>query len=200
MTTNRFLYPLFIGISDGLVLPLAAACGLATAQFPPGTILVTGSIIGIAGALAMGFSTWHTLREEMSHGSGHHHDLLGRIGISASVEREVSAQLHEEHAKWNEAIGVTGHHAEYHAPAAQAIITGLGYLTGALISMAPFAVAKTTSTALLVALPVVLLLLFTSTWLKSRMAGIPAVSQALRSTLYGAFAFVAAYLVARLIS
>src|SRR5688500_2668921 len=59
---------IIIGISDGLTVPFALVAGLSAIALPANTIFLTGIIAVVAGALAIGFGGYFTIKSE-----GHHH-------------------------------------------------------------------------------------------------------------------------------
>ena len=68
-----------LGLSDGLVEILAATTGLAAASGRPGLVATTGLVVGIAGALSMGISTFASSRSQRQVSEG----IIKRISLAS---------------------------------------------------------------------------------------------------------------------
>ncbi|MDF2384334.1 VIT1/CCC1 transporter family protein [Nostoc ellipsosporum NOK] len=193
--SDAVLADIIIGISDGLSVPFAIATGLTAARAGSEIILVAGLAATVIGAIGMGFSGYHTVKDESS-GPREDRAFYANIGFTKEMQDEAMEALTQEQQTVLQQLS----ESQFNSPRGSGFIIGFSYLAGGLIPLAPFFFINDTWTALKIAAPVTLICLFMFGYLKNRLSNANPWLGAARMLLLGTLAAGAAFVLARIIT
>ena len=221
-TASESVRDVVIGMADGLTVPFALAAGLSGMTSVTTAVVVTAGLAEVAaGSIAMGLGGFLAARSDAEHFA---HEKLRE---QQEVERVPDVEEHEV-AEVFQAYGLTeteiapilrafrnNHPAwvdfmmkfelglEEPDPkrALRSALTIAGaYIAGGLIPLSPYMVISSTQAALLASVVVTLLALMVFGYVKGRFTGTRPWRSAWQTTLIGAVAAAAAFLIARVFS
>lgn len=185
---------IIIGVSDGLSVPFAVATGLTAAAADQGMILTAGLAATLIGAIGMGFSGYHTVKDE-SAGPKESRQFYANIGFTEEMQEEAMAALTEEQQAALQQLS----ESHFNSPRLSGFIIGFSYFAGGLIPLAPYFFIDDAWVALTIAAPVTLVCLFIFGYLKNRLSNANPWLGAARMLLLGALAAGAAFLLAHIL-
>ncbi len=148
-----------LGMSDGLVEILSVSAGLAGAYGSPFHVALGSTIVGIAGALSMGISTYTSVKAQKQVRQG----ILARVKLASKYvagvfisrireymkkrgfSEETADKISSEASKDDELLGKMIAEEEYglreetlENPLKAGLYTGIFYIMGALIPLTPY--------------------------------------------------------------
>ncbi len=148
-----------LGMSDGLVEILSVSAGLAGAYGSPFHVALGSTIVGIAGALSMGISTYTSVKAQRQVRQG----ILARVKLASKYvaevfvsriseymkrkgfSRETADRISKEASENQELLGKMISEEEYglkeealENPVKAGLYTGIFYIMGALIPLTPY--------------------------------------------------------------
>lgn len=210
-TRSLFLINFITGISDGLVLPLAA-CMIALPFFGgrPLMIAATGVVLALLGASVFGWARYKGEEEEIHHKhpelgleeAERELALLKNIGIDDALTESMKVEMEQERALWLKEIRENELGWEQHdkkRACRSAIDTAAGFFTGGILVALPFAVVSQDLLSLLIPLVWALLCMVLQGWLKGRITGRNPAGAAMLSGLRGVAIMIIAGLLAWII-
>lgn len=194
---SLFLVNFLTGISDGLVLPLAA-CIIALPFFmgQPAMLGGTGMVIGLFGALIFAWARYSGEQEEIHHKHPEHGleeaqreiNLLRHIGIDDALTEAMKTEMEQERALWLKEVqdNELGWEQQDKSRARRAALhTGLGFFAGAVLVTAPFALVNRAVVSAIIPLLWILLCLLLLGWYRGKVTGRDPVRAAVLSALRG---------------
>ncbi len=194
---SLFLINFLTGISDGLVLPLAA-CILALPFFMERPVIVIGIGLttGFFGALVFGWARYSGEQEEILHKhpelgleeAQREINLLRNIGIDDSLTEEMKAEMEQERKLWLKEVEeneLGWEQQDKNRARRSAMHTGLGFFAGAVLVAVPFALVNRAPVSAVIPLLWILLCLFLLGWYKARLTGRKPLAAAAISGLRG---------------
>ena len=220
-TAGEFVRDVVIGMSDGLTVPFALAAGLSGAV-PQTRLIVIGGLAEIAaGSIAMGLGGYLAARSDTEHYEQE------RLREQREVE-EIPDEEAREVSKVFQSYGLTQEESApivdalrqrpkawvdfmmrfelgleepepRRALTSAATIAG-AYVAGGFIPLSPYMILGNAWHGLLWSATVTLLALAGFGYIKGRFTGVPALRSASQTTVIGALAATAAFVLARLIS
>jgi VIT1/CCC1 family predicted Fe2+/Mn2+ transporter len=183
-----------LGMSDGLVEILAVTTGLAGATGSPIAVAISGLVVGIAGAISMGISTYSSTRSQRQIQEG----IIGRIASASKFVAHVfkeRIQAHFEKRGYSRNLSVavaeeTGHdrrlltnmiaEEEYGVreenlgnPTYAALYAGITNLVAAFIPLLPYFFMPNILTALIMSVVLATLALAITGFLVAVLAYMP---------------------------
>ena len=221
-TASESVRDVVIGMADGLTVPFALAAGLSGMTSVTTTVVVTAGLAEVAaGSIAMGLGGFLAARSDAEHFA---HEKLRE---EQEVERVPDVE-EQEVAEVFQAYGLTeteiapilrafrNNHPAWvdfmmkfelgleepdpkRALRSASTIAG-AYIAGGLIPLSPYIVLSSIQTALLASVMVTLLALMVFGYVKGRFTGTRPWRSAWQTTLIGAVAAAAAFLIARVFS
>jgi VIT1/CCC1 family predicted Fe2+/Mn2+ transporter len=219
--SSESLRDFVIGMSDGLTVPFALAAGLAGAVDTTTLIVVAGAAEIAAGTIAMGLGGYMGAKTEKEHYDAEHaretyevdklthveiaetQQILKEFGVPPEHVEAVTQGIMRDPKKWVDfmmkfELGLERPDPRrlYKSP----LIIGGAYAVGGTIPLLPFVFIPQVQPALELSIAVSLVALFAFGAFKGRATGQPMLKGALQTTLIGALAAGAAFLIARLIS
>lgn len=215
---SPFLSDLVIGMSDGLIVPLALTVGLSRVTDSAATIASIGIVALTAGAIAMGMGGYLTARSEKDlftpeHAATGHHVPVGTgndieevraflagLGLSEELQAKAAEEWTKEKKDWSALL------KDVESPATQqqratkmGLNIGVSYALGGCIPVMPYFFTDT-ATAFNISLALAILVLPTLGYLKSRVTGLSPLAGILRTTITGLLAATGAFIVANIFS
>ena len=215
-----FVKDVVIGMADGLTVPFALAAGLSGAVDST-TIIVTAGIAEIAaGSIAMGLGGYLAGRTEVDHYNAElareYHEaevfpekekeevreVLEEYGVSKDSSKLIAEEMSKDKEKWVKfmmrfELGLEKPDAKRASRSAFNI--GVAYIVGGLVPLTPYILIHNSRQALYVSVLVTLIALFIFGFLKAKAVGEHQWKGAVKTTLIGALAAGAAFLLASLI-
>lgn len=180
-----------MGLSEGLVVPLAVAIGLHLARQPLSIVVIPVLAQAVAGALAMALGNYSTAKEEMNAGAdtGQEETFYTKLGMDENLSGEIAMDtLAERKRLAYESVSDT-HVAK------KALLTGVGYLLGgAWVAMLYYGL-HTMDSGFLIMILVMLASVGMVSVAKSRLRQENVGGQLVRSLLVAAGAGIATWLV-----
>ncbi len=216
----EFVKDIVIGMADGLTVPFALAAGLSGAVDST-TIIITAGIAEIAaGSIAMGLGGYLAGRTEVDHYNSELAreyieveqfpekekaevvEVLEEFGVSETASKGIVEEMSKDKEKWVKfmmrfELGLEKPDAKRARNSALTI--GIAYIVGGLVPLSPYLFIHDSRQALLISVGVTLIALFVFGYLKAKAIGQPEWQGALKTTLIGALAAGAAFLLASLI-
>ena len=209
---SLFLVNFLTGISDGLVLPLAA-CIIALPFFLGSPVMLTGTglAVGLFGALVFAWARYSGEQEEIHHKHPEHGleeaqreiDLLRHIGIDDVLTETMKTEMARERVLWLKEVqdNELGWEQQDKQRARYAALhTGLGFLAGAVLVTAPFALVNPAIVSAIIPLLWILLCLLLLGWYKGKVTDRNPVHAAVFSALRGLVIIVIAGAIAWIVS
>jgi VIT1/CCC1 family predicted Fe2+/Mn2+ transporter len=216
----QFLKDIVIGMADGLTVPFALAAGLSGAVDTTGIILTAGIAEIAAGSIAMGLGGYLAGRTEVDHYKSELErenfevdefpekekveveEVLQEFGVNARSSREIVEEMSKDKEKWVKfmmrfELGLEK--PDEKRASQSALNIGLAYIVGGLVPLSPYAFFNNSHQALMVSVAVTLIALFIFGYLKAKAIGQVPMAGAFKTTLIGALAAGAAFLLAKLI-
>lgn len=190
-TASLFPVDFITGLSDGLILPLAACMiALPFAQERVLAPVVAGLAVGLAGACAFGWARYAGEREEIDHKhpqlgleeAERELSLLKAIGIDDGLTESMKAEMARERELWLREVQeheLGWEQADDARARRGALHTATGFLTGAVLVSAPFLLVHTFSLSLAGPLCWALFCLLVTGWCKGRLTGRPKIITAI---------------------
>jgi VIT1/CCC1 family predicted Fe2+/Mn2+ transporter len=219
-SSPEFVRDIVIGMADGLTVPFALAAGLSGVVDTTGIILTAGIAEIAAGSIAMGLGGYLAGRTEIDHYKSELAreyievdefpekekaevvEVLEEFGVSTKSSKEIVEEMSKDKDKWVKfmmrfELGLEKPDEKRAAQSARNI--GLAYIVGGLVPLAPYMFVQDSTEALFISVGVTIIALFIFGYLKARAIGQPAWAGAFKTTLIGALAAGAAFLIASLI-
>jgi VIT1/CCC1 family predicted Fe2+/Mn2+ transporter len=216
----QFLKDIVIGMADGLTVPFALAAGLSGAVDTTGIILTAGIAEIAAGSIAMGLGGYLAGRTEVDHYKSELErenfevdefpekekveveEVLQEFGVSSRSSREIVEEMSKDKEKWVKfmmrfELGLEK--PDEKRASRSALNIGAAYIVGGLVPLAPYMFISNAGRALMVSVGVTLIALFIFGFLKAKAIGQAPMAGAFKTTLIGALAAGAAFLLAKLI-
>ncbi|RYZ26074.1 MAG: hypothetical protein EOP49_43850, partial [Sphingobacteriales bacterium] len=203
---------LITGMSDGLIIPFAIVTGMSSIHAERDTVLVTGIVAILIGAIAMGRGGYRAGLAAMSPRSKEGDSLppaddevqktkafLSNLGLNEEMQDKAVADIHKDREEWNEFIVKHDLRDSSYTPQ-QATRSGLtialGYLIGGLIPVMPYFFLNSTHNALKIAAPLTIFFLGLLGFLKNKMLALNPLLGAMQMAFTGAAAAAAAFFAA----
>jgi VIT1/CCC1 family predicted Fe2+/Mn2+ transporter len=216
----NFVKDVVIGMADGLTVPFALAAGLSGAVDTTAIIVTAGIAEIAAGSIAMGLGGYLAGRTEVDHYTAELEreyyeaevfpekekeevrEVLEEYGVSKDSSKLIAEEMSKDKEKWvtfmmRFELGLEKPDAKRASQSAFNI--GAAYVVGGLVPLAPYIFIKNSREALYVSVLVTLIALFIFGFLKARAIGEHQWKGAIKTTLIGALAAGAAFLLASLI-
>jgi VIT1/CCC1 family predicted Fe2+/Mn2+ transporter len=218
---SDFLRDVVIGMSDGLTVPFALAAGLSGAVADTAIVVTAGLAEIAAGSIAMGLGGYLAGQTEQEHydaelrreydevkrvpevEKAEVREVLADYGISETLQHAVADEMAQHPDKWVEfmmrfELGLEK--PDIHRAKKSAANIGLSYVVGGIVPLSPYFFAGTPQRGLVYSCLVTVLTLLLFGYFKSKATGQPPVAGALKTTLIGALAAAAAYLIGRAVA
>ena len=219
LNSSNAIRDIVIGMSDGLIVPFALAAGLTGAAVSTNIIVIAG-IAGIAaGSITMGLGGYLAGKTEQDHYNSELKREYGAVervperekeevrqffknlGLSQELQTQAVEEIAKDKEKWLDLL--RKHELGLEKPdswetAKSALNIGLSYVVGGFVPLGPYFFTDEPMTALKISAVFTLGCLFIFGFLKSKFTGVNALTGALRVTVTGAVAAVAAFGVAKL--
>lgn len=221
ITSSEALRDFVIGMSDGLTVPFALAAGLAGAVDATTLIVVAGVAEIAAGAIAMGLGGYMGAKTEKEHYDSEERrelrevelvphveekevaDILRQFGVPEAQVPAVVGGIRQNPKQWVDfmmkfELGLERPNPKrmYQSP----LIIGGAYALGGFIPLLPYILFEHVSQALPVSCAVSIVALFAFGAFKGYFTGQKMFRSAVQTTLIGAAAAAAAFVIARLVS
>lgn len=208
-------------MSDGLTVPFALAAGLSGAVNATRVIVIAGLAEIAAGSIAMGLGGYLAARSDAEHYDNERRreereivektaaeerevrEILTSYGLSREDAQPIIDAFHKDHMAWVDWMMRFELGLEKPDPARainSALTIALSYIAGGLVPLAPYIVIPSARLALEASVGATILALFVFGYLKGRFTGTRPLSSAVRTTVIGGLAALAAYGIARAIS
>lgn len=217
-TAAEIVRDVVIGMSDGLTVPFALAAGLTGAATTSGVIVTAGVAEIAAGAIAMGLGGYLASKSETDHYDSEEtreyreireipemeveetKQILMQFGLSSEATEPLIKSLAERPEDWVKfmmrfELGLE--RPEPSRAAFSAATIAVSYVVGGLIPLAPYTIVKSSQAALILSACETLLALVVFGYIKGALTGIPPFKSAAQTSVIGALAAGAAYLIAR---
>lgn len=215
-----FVRDIVIGMADGLTVPFALAAGLSGAVDTSGIILTAGIAEIAAGSIAMGLGGYLAGKTEVDHYASELareyqeaeifpekekeevREVLEEYGVSETSSKLIAEEMSKDKEKWVKfmmrfELGLEKPDAKRASRSAFNI--GIAYIVGGLVPLSPYIFIHDSREALLISVAVTLIALFVFGFLKAKAIGQHTWKGAIKTTLIGALAAGAAFLLASLI-
>ena len=220
-TAPAMVRDIVIGMSDGLTVPFALAAGLSGAVNAARVIVIAGLAEIAAGSIAMGLGGYLAARSDAEHYDNERRreereivektaaeerevrEILTGYGLSREHAQPIIDAFHKDHMVWVDWMMRFELGLEKPDPKRavnSAITIALSYIAGGLVPLAPYMAAGNTRFALGASVVATLLALFVFGYWKGRFTGAQPLYSAVRTTIIGGLAALAAYGIARAIS
>ncbi|MDP4209989.1 MAG: VIT1/CCC1 transporter family protein [Bacteroidota bacterium] len=220
-TGSQMVRDIVIGMSDGLTVPFALTAGL-TGAIASNTIIITAGMAEIvAGSIAMGlggylagttdYHHYHAERKreywEVENWTEREkleiREILSEYGISPENQEGVVNDLAKNSDKWVDfmmrfELGLE--EPEISQASKSALVIALSYVIGGLVPLSAYFFTSTPIQGLYISVIVTLIALFTFGYIKSKLIGQSPILGAIKTTLIGAVASAAAFLIAKAIA
>lgn len=216
-TGSELIRDIVIGMSDGLTVPFALAAGLSGAVDSNKIIVTAGLAEIIAGSIAMGLGGYLAGKTDFDHyyselkreyfetekfpekEKEEVREILGEYGVSEAGQVAVANELAQNKDNWVRfmmrfELGLEEPHLN--RARNSAITIASSYVVGGLIPLSPYIIVSSAGEALIGSVVITLLALFIFGYIKSRVTGQSPFAGAVKTTLIGAVAATAAYLMA----
>ena len=220
-TGSQKIRDIVIGMSDGLTVPFALTAGLTGAVTSNMIIITAGMAEIIAGSIAMGLGGYMAGVTDYQHYQSEKkrefwevehlaekekeeiREILSTYGVKSESQERFVEDLSKSPEKWVDFMmrfELNLEEPEINRARNSALLIAISYVVGGLVPLSAYFFTSTPFTGLYFSVAITLLALFTFGYLKSRVTGQPPIAGALKTTLIGALASAAAFLIARLIS
>jgi VIT1/CCC1 family predicted Fe2+/Mn2+ transporter len=216
----EFVRDIVIGMADGLTVPFALAAGLSGVVDTTGIILTAGIAEIAAGSIAMGLGGYLAGRTEIDHYNSELArenseveeypekekaevvEVLEEFGVSKKSSKEIVEEMSKDKENWVKfmmrfELGLEK--PDEKRASRSAFNIGVAYIVGGLVPLTPYIFIHNSREALFVSVGVTIIALFIFGFLKAKAIGQHPWGGALKTTLIGALAAGAAFLLASLI-
>jgi VIT1/CCC1 family predicted Fe2+/Mn2+ transporter len=220
-TGSETVRDIVIGMSDGLTVPFALTAGLSGAV-SSNTIVITAGIAEIiAGSIAMGLGGYLAGQTAYDHYFAEQKreyqeveivpekekqeiiDILADYGITADVKKDFVNELSKDKDKWVKFMMKFELNLEepvLNSARKSAITIALAYVLGGFIPLLSYIFTQTPSHGLYYSVIVTILALLLFGYFKNKAIGQNPLLGALKTTVIGALAAGAAFIIAKLVS
>ncbi|HEX2977620.1 MAG TPA: VIT1/CCC1 transporter family protein [Candidatus Babeliales bacterium] len=219
-TASDTVRDIVIGMSDGLTVPFALAAGLSGAVDSTGIVITAGLAEMAAGSIAMGLGGYLAAKSDAEHYATEEIREYSEIEKMAEVEKlEVTKILMDYGLTSDQGLAIVealskrpkdyvdfmmrfelGLEKPNPTRAFKSAITiALAYIAGGLVPLLPYILMSSAKKALPVSAICTLIALFIFGYVKGRFTSLRPVRGAIQTTLIGALAATAAFIIARLV-
>ena len=218
LQSSDFITDVVIGMSDGLTVPFALAAGLSGAVQSNAVVITAGIAEIVAGSIAMGLGGYLAGKTEQEH---YQNELkreyaeveaipekekdeikliFAQYGLNESSQNIIADELAMDKDKWVDfmmqyELGLEKPNVNRARNSAATI--GISYIVGGLIPLTAYFFTQTPYQGLLISAILTVICLFIFGYFKSKVTGQPPVIGAVKVTLIGITAAIAAFLVAK---
>lgn len=210
-----------IGMSDGLTVPFALTAGLTGAITSNVIIITAGMAEIVAGSIAMGlggylagtteYQHYHSERkreywevENWTEREKHEiREILGEYGVSPENQEGVVNDLAKNPDKWVDFMmrfELELEEPKINQATKSAMVIALSYVVGGLVPLSAYFITSTPLKGLYISVVVTIMALFSFGYFKSKIMGQSPIKGALKTTLIGALASAAAFMIAKAIA
>ena len=216
--SSEFITDIVIGMSDGLTVPFALAAGLSGAVQSNAVVITAGIAEIVAGSIAMGLGGYLAGKTEQEHYQSELNReneeveiipekekeevklIFAGYGLSHQTQSIIADELAKDKVKWvnfmmKYELGLEKPDANRARNSAATI--GFSYIAGGLIPLAGYFFTHTPTQGLLISAILTVICLFLFGYFKSKVTGQPLFKGALKVTLIGIAAALAAFIVAK---
>lgn len=211
---------LVLGMSDGLTVPFALAAGLTGAIAASGIVVTAGLAEIAAGSISMGLGGFLAAKSQAEHYDRERRieereietqpeveaqeirDIFSSYGIKSGIEPMLK-ELRQDHKLWVDFMmrNELGLERPTDARARNSALTiASAYVIGGLVPLSPYFFIHEARLAVVPSVAVTLAVLFAFGFVKAFISGVNPIKSALQTTIVGAVAATAAFLLARLVS
>jgi vacuolar iron transporter family protein len=211
---------LVLGMSDGLTVPFALAAGLTGAIAASGLVVTAGLAEIAAGSISMGLGGYLAAKSQAEHYDRERRveeheiesqpdveaqeirDIFGKYGIKSGIDSMIK-ELRQDPKLWvdfmmrNE-LGLE--RPSERRARSSAITIASAYVIGGLVPLSPYFFIHEARLAVIPSVIVTLVVLFTFGFAKAFVSGVSPLKSAIQTTIVGAVAATAAFILARLVS
>jgi len=221
LMNSAFISDLVIGMSDGLTVPFALAAGLSSAVHSNGLILTAGAAEIIAGSIAMGLGGFLAGQTEVEHYDSELKkeyweideypeveikevkDIFEGMGLSANTQELAVQEMIKDKDNWvnfmmKYELGLEKPDKDRARKSAFNI--GFAYIAGGTIPLLSYVFTSTPDAGFKLSFLVTVVCLLLFGYYKSKVTGQKPVWGALKVTLIGVVAALAAYFLVRAFS
>jgi vacuolar iron transporter family protein len=220
-TGSQKVRDIVIGMSDGLTVPFALTAGLTGAVASNVIIITAGLAEIIAGSIAMGLGGYLAGITEYQHYQSEKkrefwevenlperekeeiREILGQYGVQETSQEAFIDDLSKSPEKWVDFMmrfELNLDEPEVNQARNSALLIALSYVIGGMVPLSAYFFTSDPMSGLSISVIITLFALFTFGYLKSKITGQAPIAGALKTTIIGALASAAAFLIARLIS
>jgi VIT1/CCC1 family predicted Fe2+/Mn2+ transporter len=190
-----------VGISDGLIVPLALTAGLSRVFADSIDIASVGITGAFVCAAAMGLANYYAAKHEAYHYTQPIDlpNVKTELGLDDTVTSVISGEMENEQKEWSEMMQIHGMNSgEFNSRVQRdtALLIAAGYVIGGIIPVLPYVFSRSANGGLFVSCLVTVAALFMFGYFKAKLTSQQKWSGAIRSALIGCVSATAAYLVA----
>ena len=219
LRSSDLITDIVIGMSDGLTVPFALAAGLSGAVQSNSVVITAGIAEIVAGSIAMGLGGYLAGKTEQEHYQSELKreyaevinipekekeevkEVFAQYGLNGPVQEIIADELAKDKDKWVDfmmkyELGLEKPDSNRAGKSAAAI--GISYITGGLIPLTAYFFTQTPYQGLMISALLTVICLFLFGYFKSKVTGQPPLKGALKVTLIGITAAIAAFLVAKI--
>ncbi len=215
------LRDIVIGLSDGLTVPFALAAGVSVAVASTRVVVTAGLAEIVAGSISMGLGGYLAARTDVERYVSERRREYREVELVPHIERDEVRDVFREYGLAGPELERVVEHIvadpdrwvdfmmrfelglerpqTYHAPVS-ALTIAVSYALGGLVPLIPYVLIRDMRGALWLSCGLTLLALFLFGGYKARMTRTPRLRGAIQTTLIGAAAAAAAFVIARLVS
>jgi VIT1/CCC1 family predicted Fe2+/Mn2+ transporter len=216
--SSEFITDIVIGMSDGLTVPFALAAGLSGAVQHNSIVITAGIAEIVAGSIAMGLGGYLAGKTEQEHYQSElrrEYEEIDEIpeeekkeirlvfaeyGLNELTQNTIADELAKNRDKWVDfmmkyELGLEKPNVNRARNSAATI--GISYIIGGLIPLTGYFFTNTPYQGLIVSAILTVICLFLFGYFKSKVTGQPLIKGAMKVTLIGIIAAMAAFLVAK---
>jgi len=210
-----------IGMSDGLTVPFALAAGLSGAIDSTAIVITAGLSEIAAGSIAMGLGGYLAGNTEIEHYETEEKreyeeieklheveiretkEIFAKYGITEDLQEKIAREMAKHPKEWVDfmmrfELGLE--RPDKNRARQSALVIGTSYIIGGLIPLSAYFFTDSTHDGLIYSSIITLVCLVVFGLVKSKLTGQPLLKGALKVTVVGALASVAAFLLAKLIT
>jgi VIT1/CCC1 family predicted Fe2+/Mn2+ transporter len=212
---------IIIGMSDGLTVPFALAAGLTGVTNATGLVVTAGLAEIAAGSIAMGLGGYLAAKSESDHYQSEvqreEREIVEKTAMEEHEVREIFMQyglapedidpvivkFKQNPEQWVNFMMKFELGLEKPDPRRarnSAITIAFSYIAGGIVPLLPYMIVSSTNIALQYSVIITLIALFIFGYAKSHFLGTPKLFGAIKTTVIGALAAGAAFLIAKLIA
>jgi VIT1/CCC1 family predicted Fe2+/Mn2+ transporter len=216
--SSEFITDIVIGMSDGLTVPFALAAGLSGAVQHNSIVITAGIAEIVAGSIAMGLGGYLAGKTEQEHYQSElrrEYEEIDEIpeeekkeirlvfaeyGLNELTQNTIADELAKNRDKWVDfmmkyELGLEKPNVNRARNSAATI--GISYIIGGLIPLTGYFFTNTPYQGLIVSAILTVICHFLFGYFKSKVTGQPLIKGAMKVTLIGIIAAMAAFLVAK---